>query len=113
MSILTAGCTLGGVVYFLPFWHTWAGEEVGSRERDPAELEWDGSSYQGSDLIGPTERGESEILGFVSRGGSWSCGGLVKGGWLRWGSGSCWVTWGLEVLPGYGGPGSCQDMWGL
>ena len=49
-------------MYFLPFWHTWAGEEVGSRGRDPAELEWDGSSYQGSDLIGPTEQGWSGRL---------------------------------------------------
>ena len=28
-----------GVVYFLPLWHPWAGEEMGSRERDPVESE--------------------------------------------------------------------------
>ena len=65
MSILTAGSTLGGVVYFLPFWHTWAGEEVGSRGRDPVESEWEGSSYQGGDLIGPTERGRIGRLRLV------------------------------------------------
>ena len=40
----------------MPFWHPWAGEEAGSRERDPAELDWDGSSYQGGDVIGPLNR---------------------------------------------------------
>ena len=39
---------------------------MGSRERDPAELEWEGSSYQGGDLIGPTERGGSGRLRLTS-----------------------------------------------
>ena len=41
---------------------TWAGEEVGSRGKDPVESEWEGSSYQGGDLIGPTERGRTGSL---------------------------------------------------
>ena len=48
-----------------PLWATWAGEAVGSREGGPVELEWEGSSYLGGDLIGPTERGGSERLGLM------------------------------------------------
>ena len=56
----------GGRACLFPRRATWAGEEVGSRERDPVELEWEGSSYQGDDLIGPTERGGSGRLHLMS-----------------------------------------------
>ena len=46
-----------GVGYFLPPWHTGAGEEVGSMERAPAELGWEKSLCQLDDPMGLNGRG--------------------------------------------------------
>ena len=44
-------------------WRTWAGEEVGSMERDPVELGWERSSCRGDNLIGSTDLGRFWFLG--------------------------------------------------
>ena len=37
-SLVEGGTCLWGVGFFLLVWHTWAGEEVGSKGQAPAEL---------------------------------------------------------------------------
>ena len=56
-------------------WRTWAGEEVGSGERAPAELGWARRARPGGDPKGLNGRGESGRLEPArSRGGS--CSGV-------------------------------------
>ena len=88
---ITAGSPLG-VVCFLTLWRTWAGEEGGSRERDPAELGWERSLCQGDALVSLVSR-KWVILGTLT-------GARSTLSVLGWGLPCCVVSvkWPLAVL---------------
>ena len=73
-------------------WCTWAGEEVGSMEQDPAELGWERILCPGDDLIGPTD---VERMGGWLR-GTWFLPGAERGLGVRVG-GEFWSRGGLFI----------------